>query len=57
MFDPDAMSCVSPNTVENCAGITTSIEEPETSKIRLFSHTVELDVLLVARDLKIYDVL
>ena len=31
VFDPTAMSCVSPNTVEKCAGVTTTVKEPEIS--------------------------
>ncbi len=32
VFDPNAMSCVSPNTVEKCSGLTTVVSEPDTSE-------------------------
>ena len=43
MFDPTAMSCVSPNTVEKCAGVTTTVQEPE---ISTFRHIFQTNVIL-----------
>ncbi len=36
VFDPTAASCVSPNTVKRCAGLTTRVREPERSE---YTHT------------------
>ncbi len=39
VFDPAVSSCVSPNTVENCAGVTTILDEPADASTQSSLHT------------------